>query len=164
LIRSALAVVVLAWASPSRADGIVLAVGTSIELTCETKAVAVVPEAKTTAGTLKLKIEAKDATDKGLSGTWLILDVAPQHSASFAVVQARSCREGCPLLMSPEATTRAELWAPRRAALDGISPNLPLTVAALDLTTKTLRVSTFLDKQIASLEQGECQLSPPTLP
>jgi hypothetical protein len=140
-----------------------LSVSEPIEITCETKSVAVAPEAKTSAGSLRLKLLPKDASATSVTGTWSILDASSQHAASFALLQATPCKEGCPLhaLTPPSSTdkTSVELWAPQRATLDGVPATTLLTVAALDLKALTLRVSSFLDKQIAVLEQGDCKVT-----
>jgi hypothetical protein len=150
--------------TPGRAlDALAMVAGTPLELSCDTKSVVVAPEAKTTTGTVRLRLELKASStgDGSLTGAWAIIETTPAHTASFAAQQAIACKDGCPLTATapagPDKPMRIELWAPRRAAIDGISPNVPLTVAALDTGARTLRVSTFLDKQIAALEQGECK-------
>jgi hypothetical protein len=163
---AALAVALASWFAPASADpALNLTIATPLDITCETKAVAVAPEAKTTAGTLRVRLNrTDDGTTGTMVGTWTVIETATRHSASFAALQSMACKDGCPLGTTPQADARppvkVELWAPRRATLDGISPNVALTVAALDLTAMTLRVSTFLDKQIAALEQGDCRISP----
>ncbi len=140
-----------------------LTVNQPVEITCETKSVAVAPEAKTSAGTLRLKLEPKDASSTSLAGSWIILESATPHTASFAQLQATACKDGCPLYaLIPASNTdksSVELWAPQRATLDGVPATTLLTVAALNLKAMTLRVSSFLDKQIAVLEQGDCRVT-----
>lgn len=148
---------------PSKQELLRLSVNQTIEISCETKSVAVAPEAKTSAGTLRIKLEPKEASSSSIMGTWFILEASPQHAASFAQLQATPCKDGCPLhALIPTASTdktSVELWAPQRATLDGVPAATLLTVAALDLKAMTLRVSSFLDKQIAVLEQGDCRVT-----
>jgi hypothetical protein len=168
-----LAAVVLALVSvtasaqeqPSQQERLKLVINQPVEITCETKSVAVAPEAKTSAGMVRVKLEPKEASSTSITGTWAIQESSPQHGASFAQLQAAPCKDGCPLhALIPAASTdksSVELWAPQRATLDGVPATTLLTVAAIDLKAMTVRISSFLDKQIAVLEQGDCKLTPP---
>lgn len=150
---------------PATPEPLKLAINQPVEISCETKSVAVAPEAKTSAGMMRLKLEAKEASSTSVTGTWSILDKSAQHGASFAQLQAAPCKDGCPLhALIPAASTdktSVELWAPQRATLDGVPATTLLTVAALDLKTMSVRISSFLDKQIAVLEQGDCKVTQP---
>jgi hypothetical protein len=149
----------------SKQEPLKLAINQPVEISCETKSVAVAPEAKTSAGKVRLKLEPKEASATSITGTWSIQESSPQHAASFAQLQASACKDGCPLhALLPGASTdksNVELWAPQRATLDGVPATTLLTVAALDLKAMTVRISSFLDKQIAVLEQGECRVTVP---
>jgi hypothetical protein len=148
---------------PATPEPLKLAINQPIEISCETKSVAVAPEAKTSAGTMRLKLEPKEASSTSITGTWSILESSAQHAASFAQLQAAPCKDGCPLhgliLAASTDKSSVELWAPQRATLDGVPATTLLTVAALDLKTMSVRISSFLDKQIAVLEQGDCKVT-----
>ena len=153
--RLALAVLTC-WAGLSvrvRAEPIVLTVGKPVDLACETQSVVVAPEAATTKGTVRVRLEAKD----GASGIWSVLDLAAAHTASFAARHKDGCGAGCALAIT--AGKPLELWAPKRAAPGSLPGGAALTLATIDLTTLKLRASTFLDQDIAALEQGECKVA-----
>jgi hypothetical protein len=147
---------------PSKQEAVKLVINQPVEISCDTKSVAVAPEAKTSAGRVRLKLEPKEASATSITGTWSIQESSPQHAASFAQLQADPCKDGCPLhALIPAASTdktSVELWAPQRATLDGVPATTLLTVAALDMKAMTVRISSFLDKQIAVLEQGDCRV------
>ena len=165
----ALAVIVLGgvpltWAA---ADPLTLESGKPVILVCETQSTVVAPEAASTKGALRVRLEVKDETVPDVTkpdpakpdrtGTWSVVDLAASHTASFAARLKDACAPGCPLYLA-KGGVAPELWAPKRAALGTLAPGEPLTVAAIDAMTLKLRASTFIDKDIAALEQGECRV------
>ena len=160
----ALAVIVLGgvpltWAA---ADPLTLESGKPVILVCETHSTVVAPEAASTKGALRVRLEVKDETapdpaKPDRTGTWSVVDLAASHTASFAARLKDACAPGCPLYLA-KGGVAPELWAPKRAALGTLAPGEPLTVAAIDAMTLKLRASTFIDKDIAALEQGECRV------
>ena len=154
-IAALAAVTVLAWLpAPANADQLALAIGKPVDLSCETQSVVVAPEAATTKGSVRVRLEAKD----GASGSWSVLDLAAAHTASFAARHKDVCGAGCAISITPGKPL--ELWAPQRAAPGTLPGGTALTLATIDLSTLKLRASTFLDKDIAALEQGECKVVP----
>ena len=131
--------------------------GKPIILACETQSTVVAPEAASTKGALRVRLEVRDAASADRTGTWSVVDLAVSHSASFAARLKDACASGCPLYLAKGGVS-PELWAPKRAALGTLAPGEPLTVAAIDPATLKLRASTFIDKEIAALEQGECKV------
>jgi hypothetical protein len=136
------------------ADPLVLAAGKPVDMSCDTQSVVVAPDAATSKGTFRIRLEAKDSA----SGLWSLIDMAQAHTSSFVARQKDTCAQGCLLAITAEKPF--ELWAPKRAAPGSLLATEPLTVATLDPVTLKLRASTFLDKDVAALEQGECKVVP----
>lgn len=159
----AVAVGLGAVASPAlSADPLTLESGQPIEIRCETQATQVAPEAKISAGALKIRVERKPSAPDAVpaaAGTWTPLDRDPGHDGSLAERHREACKSGCPLYVGLD-NKGLELWFPRRSTLDRMAPGELLTIAVIDATTLKLKASTFLDQQIASLEQGDCQRLP----
>lgn len=150
-----LAACVTGWAVPAMA-GLSLDAGKPVVLSCETQAVVVAPEAATTKGTIQVRLTAVAGASVG--GTWATGDVAPQHTGSFAGRHKASCSIGCEFALVKG--TSFELWAPKKAAPAAMGAGEALTVAVIDGETLKLRASTFIDKEIAALEQGMCTVQP----
>ena len=147
---------VVGWAVPIAAAGLSLDAGKSIVLSCETQSVVVAPEAATTKGTIQVRLTA--AAGISVGGTWATAEVASQHTASFAGRHKAVCANGCEFAVVKG--TSFELWAPKKAAPAAMGAGEALTVAVIDGETLKLRASTFIDKEIAALEQGTCSLVP----
>lgn len=138
--------------------------GARAEVSCETQATQVAPEAKISAGLLRIRLDLSAATEAsasgpGAPGSWIPLQHAPSHLASIAARHRDACQGGCPIYVGAGGTV-LELWVPRRTTLDKTAPGETLTIAVIDLTTLKIKASTFLDQQIASLEQGSCSRLP----
>jgi hypothetical protein len=119
---------------------------------CQTQSVTVAPTAATTNGTFRLRI-----VGQALAATrWTILDVDPQHTASFAAPQS-ACRTDCEATREPQTPTVVTLWSPKRSAPASLPAGEALTVATVDTATGKLRASTIIDNAIAALEQGTCE-------
>ena len=118
---------------------------------CETHSVVVAPEAASSKGTFKLRT----TPESGTAGTWAALELAESHKGSF-VARYPVCATACAYTATVNAT-RLELWAPKKVAPASLPAGEPMSVATLDLTTGSLRVSTFIDNAIAALEQGTCK-------
>ncbi len=136
--------------------GLSLDAGKPVLLSCETQSVVVAPEAATTKGTIQVRLTA--ATGTSVGGTWASGDVASQHTASFARRHKAVCETGCEFAVVKG--TSFELWAPKKAAPAAMGPGEALTVAVIDGETLKLKASTFIDKEIAALEQGTCTVVP----
>ena len=129
--------------------------GKPLTISCETQAVVVAPEAATTKGVLRLRLDPKEP---GTASVWSVLDLDAAHSSSFAARHREGCATGCPL----ENVTgpKVELWAPKKALPAAQPATESLTIATLDISTLQLRASTFLANDIAALEQGTCAVVP----
>jgi hypothetical protein len=138
-------------------EPLALEVGKSFEIVCTTKAVNVAEEAKVSEGALRLKLESKSATGSD-SGSWSVVSVDATHPASFAFIQRESCATGCPLDLATERGPT--LWGPVKTMPDKLEGGKSLSLAAIDAKTWQIRISTYRDRQIASLEQGECKKAP----
>lgn len=145
----------LSAANPAASDPLVLATGKPIELDCDSQAVVVAPEAATTKGTLRVRLEAKEPLD---TSSWTVADIAIAHTGSFAARHKGGCAGGCTLTVAKDGPF--ELWAPKRVSPGAMAPGEALSVATIDPATLKLRASTFIDKDIAALEQGECKVVP----
>lgn len=148
----------LALCGPVHATPLTIEANKPLELTCDTQSVVVAPEAATTKGRIRLRLEAKPAEQgSGLIGTWSVLDQAAEHTASFASHHKAACAVACELELTK--ATAFQLWAPKRAAPGTLATGSELTVAVIDTQTLKLRASTFIDKDIAALEQGDCRVA-----
>ena len=158
MIWRALALVagVVGWTGPVAAATLSLDAGKPIVLSCETQSVVVAPEAATTKGSIQVRLTAVAGASMG--GTWATAEVAPQHTASFAGRHKAVCATGCEFALVKG--TSFELWAPKKAAPGSLGAGEALTVAVIDGETLKLRASTFIDKEIAALEQGTCAVVP----
>lgn len=136
--------------------GLSLEAGKPVVLLCETQSVVVAPEAATTKGTIQVRLTA--VAGATTSGTWAAGEVATQHTASFAGRHKTVCADGCEFALVKG--TSFELWAPKKAALGSLGAGEALTVAVIDGETLKLKASTFIDKEIAALEQGTCTVVP----
>jgi hypothetical protein len=156
--RYALALVagVVGCAGPVAGAGLSLDAGKPVVLSCETQSVVVAPEAATTKGTIQVRLSAVAGASVG--GTWAAGDVASQHTASFAGRHKTVCANGCEFAVVKG--TSFELWAPKKAAPGSLGAGEPLTVVVIDGETLKLKASTFIDKEIAALEQGTCSVVP----
>lgn len=151
----ALVACVAGWANPAVA-GLSLDADKPVVLSCETQAVVVAPEAATTKGTIQVRLTAVAGASVG--GTWAATEVATQHTGSFAGRHKAVCANGCEFALVKG--TSFELWAPKKAAPAAMGVGEALTVAVIDGETLKLRASTFIDKEIAALEQGTCVVVP----
>ena len=140
----------------SLAAGLSLDANKPVVLSCETQSVVVAPEAATTKGTIQVRLSAVAGARVG--GTWASGEVAAQHSASFARRHKAVCDGGCEFAVVKG--TSFELWAPKKAAPGTLGAGEALTVAVIDGETLKLKASTFIDKEIAALEQGTCSVVP----
>lgn len=141
------------------ADPTSIAPGAPLEIRCETQATQVAPEAKVSAGAFRVRLDAVAGAPDGAAGTWTPVVRDAAHSGTLAERHREACRAGCPLYIGAESKA-FELWVPRRTTLDKTAPGETLTIAVIDSTTLKLKASTFLDQQIASLEQGDCYRTP----
>jgi hypothetical protein len=132
--------------------------GKPLTLACQTHSTVVAPTAASTIGKLRLRLEAKDTNGSDRTGSWSVIDHDTAHTASLAARLKDGCATSCILHLGNAAAP--ELWAPKRAALGAVGVGEPLTVAVIDPLTLKLRASTFIDKEIAALEQGDCTLEP----
>ena len=156
--RQALAILCAVSATGLHADPLTLETGKPIILACTTHAVVVAPEAASTNGTFRITLTTRDQTGADHTGTWSVADVTAAHTGSLAARFKEVCAPGCPLNASDGKPI--ELWAPSRAALGSLPAGTTLTVAALKPDTLKLSASTFIDKDVAALEQGECKRAP----
>ena len=159
--RVAALVAVVASTSTSQlsANPLALDPAQPLELVCETQATQVAPDARVTAGKLRLKLDTSVPAKDGAVGTWSPIDRDSTHLGSLAERHREACKDGCPLFTAKDGTL-LELWTPRRTTIDKMSAGEALTVAVVDGATGKLKASTFLDQQIASLEQGDCARAP----
>lgn len=157
--RAALASIALATIviSAAVADQLAIQIGRPVEVSCETQATQVAPTAEISAGTFRVRIDAIADAANGAAGTWTILNRADTHLGSLTERHGSPCKGGCPLYAPPDGKT-IELWVPRRTTIDKAAPGELLTIAVIDTSTLKLKASTFLDQQIASLEQGTCKV------
>ena len=154
--RLGLALTGLSMAStPAGADPLKLEPGKPLTIACETQSVVVAPEAATSKGTLRLRLDPKEP---GTASVWTILDHDAAHSSSFAARHREGCAIGCPL--ENVTAPKVELWAPKKSLPAAQTATEPLTIATLDIATLQLRASTFLANDIAALEQGTCAVVP----
>ncbi len=158
--RLAMALAVLAPAAvhaetPSPGASLALAPGKAVEIACEGKAVVVATDAPlATTGSLRLSLVADDAT----RGRWRIVSVDAGHAGSLGHREAKSCAEGCPLMVA--GTDQIQLWSPAPKALDQLADKEMLLIAVLKTATLDLRATTFNGKQIEALEEGKCRSAP----
>jgi hypothetical protein len=131
-------------------------------LICETQATEVAPDARVSSGRFVVTLAAADGNTStatppdGATGRWTPSDIAGGHDASLAARHRENCKAGCPVHGGIDGKP-LELWAPRRAALDTAPAGERLTVAVVELASGKFRASTFIDRQIAALEQGTCK-------
>lgn len=137
--------------APADLPALVLEAGKPLEITCATKAVNVSEETKASEGDLRLRLEVP-------TGAWKVVSVDAAHMASFAFGQREACGNGCPLDSGGEKALM--LWAPSKTTPDKLDAGATLALASLDIKTWAIRVSTYRDKQIASLEHGSCKPAP----
>lgn len=159
-------VILIGGEAAAAGEPVKLEAGGILDITCETQATQVAPEARVSSGSLKLRLLRHAAPVVGLSpsdqpaaGTWTASLSGTPHAASIAQRHAESCKSGCPLHIGGDGKA-FELWVPRRVSLDQAAPGEMLTIAVIDATSLKLKASTFLDRQIASLEQGDCKAAP----
>lgn len=148
-------------------DPLTLAPGRPVEIACDTKAVVVATDAaKATSGAVRLTLfvdklpEASFGTP--VPGTWRIVTAAAEHKGAFAVTQAETCRDGCPL--SLQASGEIQLWAPKPSSIDQMGENDVLLLAIIKPVNGVLRASTFRGKAIEALEEGSCRLHAESAP
>jgi hypothetical protein len=135
--------------------------GKPFDLRCETQATQVVPDAKVSAGAFRVRVTAPAVS--GEAGSWMPIDRDTRHEGSLSARHAEGCKAGCPAYVTAgegASIKSVELWAPRRTTMEKVEVTEPLTVAVIDATTWKLKASTFLDRGIASLEQGTCSKAP----
>lgn len=154
----ALAIACALGAGAVHAESLVLEMGKTVLLACTTHAVVVAPEAASTNGTFRITLSAKDQTGADRTGTWSVADVTVAHTGSLAARFKDLCAAGCPL--NAPTGKPLELWAPVRAGLGSQPAGSALTLAALKPDTMKFSASTFIDKEVAALEQGECTVAP----
>jgi hypothetical protein len=129
--------------------------GKSVLLICQTQSVVVAPEAASSKGEIRIRLEGKVASGTALIGSWSALEVGASHAASFIGRHKGECVAGCELALDKGSSL--QLWAPKRAAPTSLAAGAPLTIAVIDAETLKLRASTFIDNAIAALEQGTCE-------
>ncbi len=167
---SATALLFPPWANAADATSgaLTLDAGVPLEIACNTKAVVVaVDAAKATSGAIRLSLgldqpgddakisaEARPAPSAPTAGTWRIVSVAGEHKGAFAVTQADTCRDGCPLAV--QASGEIQLWAPKPSSIDQMGDTDVLLLAIIKPVTGVLRASTFRGKAIEALEEGTC--------
>jgi hypothetical protein len=147
-----LALAAYLMAQAAAAEPLQLEAGRPVLLACTTHAVVVAPEAASTNGTFRIKLEAKDQ-----ASSWSVADVSAAHTGSLAARYKDACPSGCPLLVTQGKPL--ELWAPLRVAPASMPAGQPLTLTTLKPETLKLSASTFIDNAIAALEQGECKVA-----
>ncbi len=152
-------VVLLASVARTSAEPLKLDPAKPLELVCQTQATQVAPEARVTAGKFRVKLDASGTLKDGAAGIWQPVERDTTHLGSIAERHREACKDGCPMFTTTDGTA-FELWVPRRTAIDQVAPGELLTVAVVNAATGKLKASTFLDQQIASLEQGDCELAP----
>ena len=153
-----LAPVLLPLLSTAHADPLKLAPGAPVVLACQTQSAVLIPEAASTTGEMRLKLEAAAAgADAGAKGTWSVTALAAAHTASFAARDLARCKSGCDLIAA--AGRPIELWSPRRIGPEKLPAGEPLTVITIDPATLKLTASTTISNAIAALEKGECKLA-----
>ncbi len=143
---------------PAAVEPLALEVGKPVEIVCTTKAVNVAEEAKVSEGALRLKLQSKSATGSDADASWSVVSVDATHPASFAFIQRESCASGCPLDLATERGPT--LWGPVKTMPDKLEAGKSLSLAAIDAKTWQIRISIYRDRQISSLEQGECKKAP----
>ena len=142
---------------PAVADPLKLTPGTPVMLKCETQSVVLIPEAASSTGEIRLKLELRDNTGPDQDGVWSVAAIAASHTASFAVRGKDTCAAGCFLNLGKGA--RFELWSPRRVSPASMPAGEPLTVIAIDTATLKLTASTTISNAIAALEKGDCKVA-----
>lgn len=161
LIR-ALSGVVSVWlptAAVATGDGLRLEVNRPIEITCETKAVVVMPDgANATAGTMRISMRLKDDTARPKTGEWRIVQADPRHVGSLAVGGVQTCRDACTLTIAQD--DQIQLWAPAPKSLDQLADGEKLVLAILKTANLDLRATSFVGKEIEALEEGFCKVAP----
>lgn len=164
-VSSVLALLVQGEAAAA-GEPVKLEAGGILEITCETQATQVAPEARVSSGSLKVRLLRPSAqgggqsqADQQAAGTWTASLPGAPHAASIAQRHGDSCKSGCPLHIGSDGKV-FELWVPRRVSLEQAAPGEMLTIAVIDAMSLKLKASTFLDRQIASLEQGDCRAGP----
>ncbi|MCB1515285.1 MAG: hypothetical protein KDJ18_10885 [Hyphomicrobiaceae bacterium] len=132
--------------------------GGSIEISCDTQAVLVATgAANATSGRIHLRLER--TADPTHDGQWTPLDDGATHAASLAVMQAKACATGCPLMIGKNDDL--QLWAPAAKSLDKLGADELLLLAVIKSATWQLKASTFRGQQIEALESGVCTRSSP---
>lgn len=153
----AAAAAVLAGAVPLACEPLRIEPGQTVEITCETRSVVVVGEAKVTTGEIRLKLTGAEPPG-GPAGTWAVVAVDAGHASSLAAVHKEACAGACPMQVGAEA--QPTLWAPRIAMPNAMEADAALTVVAIDPGTLGLKASTFRSNEISALEQGTCRRAP----
>lgn len=141
--------------TPPPVAALALAPGKAVELACAGKAFVVATNApQATTGSLRLSLVAEDAS----RGRWRIVSVDAGHTGSLGHREAKSCAEGCPLVVA--GTDQIQLWSPAPKALDQLADAEMLLIAVVKTATLDLRATTFNGKQIEALEEGRCEVAP----
>ena len=131
--------------------------GTPVTLACETQSVVLIPEAASSKGEVRLKLDAAAAGSyAGARGTWSVTGLDASQTASFAALDRERCKNGCDLIAAEGR--KIELWSPKRTAPGTLLAGEPLTVAVIDPETLKLSASTVIGNAIAALEKGECKV------
>ena len=142
----------------ARAEPLKVVPGPPVMLACQTQSAVLIPEAASTSGEVRLKLEAASAgSEAGAKGTWSVAALAANHTASFAARDLERCKSGCDLIAA--AGRRIELWSPRRVSPASMPAGEPLTVIAIDTATLKLTASTTISNAIAALEKGDCKVA-----
>lgn len=133
--------------------------GARVILACDTQAVSVAPAAASSSGTIRIALTFVDEAASRRTGSWTILDVQADHTASLAARQRTACASGCEIEFAPLKTQWPDfvLWAPKPADPVALAANELLSVLALTSTTLAFSASTFLGTGITGLEKGTCR-------
>jgi len=137
------------------APPLVLEVGGSLDLTCETRSVVVATGAPAaTSGTVELKLTLERGTPSP-AGTWRGTPVGNGHGGAFVARESSACANGCPLAVAPGG--EIQLWAPAAKLIDALTSEETLLIAVLKPATSEIRASTFRGQSIEALEEGRCK-------
>ncbi len=159
LLRSlTLAPSILLVAHSVHAESLKLEPGKSAEITCDTRSVVVATNAaNATAGSMRLKLDVA-AGEKAEKGSWAIVSVDDAHKGSLAQRHKDACAKGCPFDLSGKGDL--QLWAPEPKAVDKLGDKDQLTIAVIKPDSSEIKASTFVGREIESLESGSCKAAP----
>lgn len=133
--------------------------GSTIDIACDSKSVVVATNAAdATNGGFRLRLDAGSAAD-GSGGRWSVVSADAAHRGSLALMQAKPCATGCPLVVGD---SDIQLWAPSPKGIDTLGADELLMLAVLKSADMTFKASTFRGQQIEALESGTCSLAPET--